>query len=161
MNDFHGLEWTFTKPATSGIAFLDMSLSIKDCRIASTLYEKPLATYLYITPTSAHPPGVTASLVMGNVIRIMQICTDPADIGDKLEVFMEDFAAAVISTPHFFPSSRKQSPMLKSTSRRVKPISLLPSPLRPKQLEEPYIFTYPSCQTIQRRHSSSVVGETA
>lgn len=89
MNDFHGLEWTFTKPATSGIAFLDMSLSIKDCRIASTLYEKPLATYLYITPTSAHPPGVTASLVMGNVLRIMQICTDPADIGDKLEVFME------------------------------------------------------------------------
>ena len=89
MNDFHGLKWTFTEPATSGIVFLDMSLSIKDGRISSTLYEKPMATYLYITPTSEHPPGVTASLVMGNVLRIMQLCTDPADIDDKLEAFMD------------------------------------------------------------------------
>jgi len=48
-----------------------------------------MATYLYITPTSEHPPGVTASLVMGNVLRIMQLCTDPADIDDKLEAFMD------------------------------------------------------------------------
>ena len=47
MNYFH----TFSKPATSGIVFLDMSLSIKNGRIASTLYEKPLATYL----TSLYP----------------------------------------------------------------------------------------------------------
>ena len=89
MNDFHGLKWTFTKPATLGIIFMDMSLSIKNNKIASTLYEKALATHLYITPTSAHSPGVTASLVMGNVLRIMQLCTDPADIDDKLEAFID------------------------------------------------------------------------
>ena len=89
VNDFHGLEWEFTTPSRSGVAFMDMSLSIVNGRIESTLYEKKLNLYLYIPPSSAHPPGVLSGLIMGNVLRIFQLCTNDKDINNKLEAFQE------------------------------------------------------------------------
>ena len=88
IRNFHGLEWTFTPLARSDVAFMDMSLSIENDRVESTLYEKKLALYLYIPPNSAHPPGVTAGLVMGNVLRIMQLCTKKQDIQSRLDDFL-------------------------------------------------------------------------
>jgi hypothetical protein len=88
VGNFHGLEWTFTPLARSDVAFMDMSLSIENDRVESTLYEKKLALYLYIPPNSAHPPGVTAGLVMGNVLRIMQLCTKKQDIQSRLDDFL-------------------------------------------------------------------------
>ena len=69
VGNFHGLEWTFTPLVRSDVAFMNMSLSIEGDWVESTLYEKKLALYLYIPPSSAHPPGVTAGLVMGNILR--------------------------------------------------------------------------------------------
>jgi len=90
LNDFHGLEWTVTPPSRRDVVFMDMSLSISDDgRIESTIYAKKLATYLYIPPSSAHAPGVHTSLIMGNVLRIMQLCTNKADIDNKLEEFVD------------------------------------------------------------------------
>ena len=68
---------------------MDMSLSIKDNRIHSTIYEKKLALYLYTPPHSAHPPGVLTGLIMGNTLRIHQLCTCENDISSKLEVFFD------------------------------------------------------------------------
>lgn len=87
VGSFHGLEWSFTKRSRSGVVFMDMSLSIENGRVESTLYEKKLALYLYIPPASAHPPGVTAGLVMGNVLRILQLCTREADLQQHLDAF--------------------------------------------------------------------------
>ena len=68
---------------------MDMSLSIERDKIVSTIYEKKLALYLYIPPHSAHPPGVLAGLIMGNTLRIHQLCTNDANIEDKLDAFFE------------------------------------------------------------------------
>lgn len=87
VNNFHGLEWEFTKLSKKDVIFMDMSLSIIDGRVESTLYEKPLALYLYIPPHSAHPPGVLAGLVMGNVLRFFLLCTVKSDIQVKLDEF--------------------------------------------------------------------------
>ena len=57
INDYHGLEWTFTKRARS-VDFMDMIISIQDNGIVTDLFEKKLALYLYIPLHSAHPPGV-------------------------------------------------------------------------------------------------------
>ena len=48
-----------------------------------------MALYLYIPPHSAHPPGVLVGLIMGNTLRIHQLCTKEAGIEDKLEIFFE------------------------------------------------------------------------
>ena len=89
VNTFHGLQWKFTPLAKSGVIFMDMKLSIVGGKIQSTIYEKDMALHLYIPPSSAHSPGVTNSIVMGNVLRIFQLCTDTGDIDEKLEAFFD------------------------------------------------------------------------
>ena len=49
--------------------------------------EKKLALYLYITPFFTHSPGVTVGHIMGNVLRIYQLCTQQGDIQSKLDKF--------------------------------------------------------------------------
>ncbi|KAL7524256.1 hypothetical protein ACHAWF_000881 [Thalassiosira exigua] len=53
------LEWEFTKLSIS-LDFLDITITINDESesIATTLFEKKMALYLFITPNSAHRPGM-------------------------------------------------------------------------------------------------------
>ena len=93
VDSFHGLRWDFTEPKQSNVIFMDMLLSIEGGKIVSTIYEKPLALNLYIPPSSSHPPGVTTGLVMGQVLRYFQLCSDGKEINDILNVFMDRLIA--------------------------------------------------------------------
>jgi hypothetical protein len=87
MNAWHGLEWTFTPLATS-VDFMDLTIKVTtDNRITTTLFEKALNIYQYLTPTSAHPPGVVTGLVYGSIFRLYTLCSDPTDITSKLKLF--------------------------------------------------------------------------
>ena len=68
MQTYHGIQWTFTEPSTK-VDFLDITITIKDGTIATTLFEKALNLYLYISLQSCHPPGVLTGLVLGNCHR--------------------------------------------------------------------------------------------
>ena len=72
---FHKLEWE-TNKLSSSVIFLDMVLTIQDNRIITKLYKKILNLYLYISPFSAHSPGVLSGLIIGNVLRIHHLCTE-------------------------------------------------------------------------------------
>ena len=61
-----------------------MTIKIVGSKIETDLFEKPLALHLYISPHSCHPPGVIIGLVMGNVLRIFQLCSGQVDIEDHL-----------------------------------------------------------------------------
>ena len=39
------------------------------------LFEKEMNLYQYLPPNSSHPPGVMTGLVMGGVLRILQLCS--------------------------------------------------------------------------------------
>ena len=78
-----GLDWTFTERSKT-VDFMDMTISIVDGHIDTTLFEKPLALHLYLPPHSCHAPGVTTSTVMGKVLRVFQLCSHEADIRSKL-----------------------------------------------------------------------------
>jgi len=56
MNEYHGLVWEHSARCTK-LDFMDLTLSIKNQRIHTTLFEKSLNLYLYIPPHSGHPPG--------------------------------------------------------------------------------------------------------
>ena len=86
MHNFHGIKWTF-KPLSSKVDFLDITISIQDGIIATTLYEKALNLYLYISPHSCHPPGVLTGLVLGNCHRIYSLCTSKHDTSKHLRAF--------------------------------------------------------------------------
>ena len=74
------LQWEFSKLSKS-VAFLDMKVKITPSgRLTTSLYEKPMALYLFIPPNSAHPPGTNVGHIMGNVLRIFCLNSDERDI---------------------------------------------------------------------------------
>ena len=86
MNECPGLTWIFSKRATK-VDFMDLTISLVNNRITTTLYEKELNLHLYIPPHSAHPPGVLSGLVMGNLYRIYTLCSEQADINQRVAQF--------------------------------------------------------------------------
>ena len=78
VSSYHGLEWEFD-PRSQQIDYMDMTVSIEGNKITTTLFEKELALYQYLPPNSSHPPGVLTGLVMGGVLRILQLCSDEDD----------------------------------------------------------------------------------
>ena len=66
-NDFCILIWEFKELATS-VDFLDLTISIKQIKIATNTYQKKLNLYQYIMPRSNHPPG----MMQGIIYSLMQ-----------------------------------------------------------------------------------------
>ena len=80
-----GLEWKFTKRGKS-VDFMDLTIAIVDGHIETTLFEKALALYQYIPPSSGHPPGLLNGLVIGQILRFHCLCTSTSDIHGKLRL---------------------------------------------------------------------------
>jgi hypothetical protein len=51
------LEWII-QPLSTTIYFMDMTISIEDDKLVTTLYEKPSNFHIYIPPNSYQPPGL-------------------------------------------------------------------------------------------------------
>ena len=66
---------------------MDMTIFIENRKIFTTIYEKPMALHQYIPPHSCHPPGVLTGLVMGQVLRLYQLCSKIEYINTKLQEF--------------------------------------------------------------------------
>jgi hypothetical protein len=81
-----GLQWTFVERGKK-VVYLDMTIKIENGKIVTSLYAKPLALYQYIPPSSCHPPGVLTGLVLGQVLRIFQLCSRDQDINNELRLF--------------------------------------------------------------------------
>ena len=64
-----------------------MTISIHEGWIVTSLYEKAMILYLYISPHSAHPPGVLTGLVSGNILWIHSLCNEQDDINLRMKQF--------------------------------------------------------------------------
>jgi hypothetical protein len=73
------LEW-IVSPPSQVVDFMDLTLSIKEDKIITTLYEKPSNFHLYIPPHSCHPPGLLRGMVYGMVNRLYTLVSDEDDI---------------------------------------------------------------------------------
>ena len=72
--------------------FLDIKLTLEpNGRLSTKLYEKPRALYLFIPPHSAHPPGVRAGHIFGNMLRIFRLSTSEEDIIEDVKKFYRRF----------------------------------------------------------------------
>ncbi|KAL7525186.1 hypothetical protein ACHAWF_003977 [Thalassiosira exigua] len=81
------LEWGFTTLSKS-VEFLDLTMSIdNEGGLRTTLFEKKMALYLFITPNMAHPPGITAENITDKVIRIHHLCSEEEDVTKRVCTF--------------------------------------------------------------------------
>jgi hypothetical protein len=65
--DSCGLEWKFS-PRSQYVVFVDMTISVKDGKIETAVYTKPLTLYLYIPPHSCYVPCVLTELIYGMIL---------------------------------------------------------------------------------------------
>ena len=84
--DYYGLEWIFEERSKK-VNYMDMTISIHEGRIVTSLYEKAMNLYLYIPPHSAHHQGVLTGLVSGNIRRIHSLCREQDDINMCMKQF--------------------------------------------------------------------------
>jgi hypothetical protein len=68
LDTFGSLRWNKETPSTA-TNFLDLTIEIKDEKLVTTTYQKPLNLYLYIPPLSAHPLSCIRGLITGEIYR--------------------------------------------------------------------------------------------
>ena len=83
LNDWHGLKW-IVSPLSTSVVFLDLTLTIVDDHIVSSLYKKPMNLHLYIPPRWAHPPGVLLGLISGWIYCLLSLCSLLSDAHDNI-----------------------------------------------------------------------------
>ena len=97
-----GLSWTFSNRGKR-VDFMDLTISIVNDRIETTLFEKSMALYQYIPPSSAHPPGLLNGLVVGQVLRFHQLCTSISDVHEKMRLLHRRLIQRGYSEARLFP----------------------------------------------------------
>jgi hypothetical protein len=115
MNCAPGLTWEFT-PRGPSLDFMDLTITIQDNRIYTTLFEKALNLYLYIPPHSAHPPGILSGLILGMIYRINKLCTDPTDARKKVSTFYHRILARGYNPTAILPLFQKAFTKLQDTT---------------------------------------------
>jgi hypothetical protein len=84
---FGRLVWDVSERATN-VEFLDLQISLLPSgRIKTKLFEKELNLHLYLSPHSAHPPGLLRGLVTGMLYRILRLTSDRTDTQQDIRNF--------------------------------------------------------------------------
>ena len=92
MNAFPGLTWEFEDPSDK-VNFMDLTITIKNGHVSTSLFEKPLNLHLYIPPHSAHPPGLLPGIIHSTLFRIFTLSSDHADRALRTRVFFKRLQA--------------------------------------------------------------------
>ena len=159
-NDLQPLQWTFSAPSNSAV-FLDLTITITDTKIHTTIFEKALNLYLYIPALSCHSKGVLRGLIFGMAHRAQNLCSDPADrVPFLLKCFnrllKRGYEAKVIK-PIFLAAIRKNishsTPTLQDQASTTTPNQ---QSERPLFLHMPINPADPPSSTIQQLFSRTI-----
>jgi hypothetical protein len=133
VNNFGILEWEIEEPSDS-VDFLDLTLFLKNRRIATKTYQKALNLYQYLTPTSNHPPRMMRGIIHSLLSKYHEQNSDQDDYvamatklfrrhvargWDKrtMKQWILDADAKISSTPPSLPPSPEQQPILTNKER--------------------------------------------
>ena len=149
-----GLSWEFTDRSTSAI-FMDLTITIKNGRISTSIYSKPLSLHLYIPPHSCHAPGIAKALIFGHTLRVLRLCSKQSDITIELRQFYHQLIARGYSSTTILPllataetNARDQVAYEKTTVWNDT-----------KVRSDNDASTYPSIPRIPPRNTSNLSGE--
>ena len=92
MNKFPGLTWEFEDPSDK-VNLMDLTITIQNGHISTSLFEKHLNLNLYIPPHSTHPRGLLPGIVHSTLFRIFTLCSDHDDRVLRIRVFFKRLQA--------------------------------------------------------------------
>ena len=67
---------------------MDLQLKIKEKKVVTSLYAKPMVLHLYIPPHLCHASGVLPGIVFGNMLQIHQLCPWAVDVTQENKLFI-------------------------------------------------------------------------
>lgn len=102
LNQAPGLTWLVSERSNQ-VDFMDLTITLKEGIVHTTLFEKALNLHLYIPPHSAHPPGLLPGMVFGTIFRVYTLCSDPADRFVRTQAFFRRLRARGWSSGHLMP----------------------------------------------------------
>ena len=79
--------------STSSVNFLDLKLSITDCKISSNIYFKPTDSHNYLLYSSNHPPSCLNSIPYSQLLRAKRICSNHSDFAEASKQILGFFEA--------------------------------------------------------------------
>jgi len=100
------MEWTLSERDTR-VEFMDLDIEIEDGSVVTRVFEKPLALHQHLPPHSAHPPGNTPGLVIGQVLRYHQLSTRESDAQDQMRKLYKRLLARGHTREILLPLFRK------------------------------------------------------
>ena len=114
MNNYLGLTCKFNAPSDK-VDFMDLTISIKNGQISTSLFEKPLNLHLYIPPHSDHPPGLLPGIVHSTLFQLFTVGSDPNDQILRMKVFLNGYRHEVTRATKLNLSFLMELPVLKVT----------------------------------------------
>ena len=71
--------------------FLDLKISIENCKIQTDLYRKETSKPRALLPSSAHPGHITPNIVYSMAYRLLRICSTEVTFEARLEELKTEF----------------------------------------------------------------------
>jgi hypothetical protein len=87
------LQWE-TEELAHAVNFLDLTISVDtDHRLTTRTFQKAMNLYLYLCPSSSHPPSVMKGLVYGSIRRFWLQNSNPSDYRRVIQEFYNHLRA--------------------------------------------------------------------
>ena len=83
VNSFHpALEFTW-EISDKSVTFLDISVSITDDRLSTSVHYKPTDSHSYLLYSSSHPKHTLNAIPFSQFLRLRRLCSDDEDFSNK------------------------------------------------------------------------------
>jgi hypothetical protein len=115
LNGWNGLNWKCSNLSTS-VNFMDLTITIVNGKLHTTIYEKEQNLYLYIPPHSSHPKGVLSGLIFGQILHLDTSALLPPTLIRKFMSTTNDSGIAATRMNHSSHSSVELKTMQQRTS---------------------------------------------
>jgi hypothetical protein len=94
MDQFGSLTWK-VEDRNDIVDFMDLTITIEhnNKRLITKIFEKKENPYLYLSPSSAHTPGIIKGTITGMIFRYYALTTYPTDFYHQVELFFHRLVA--------------------------------------------------------------------
>ena len=98
--------------------FLDLSISISNGRLETSVYSKPTDAHLYLNANSCHPKSQILGIVKGVALRIRRICSMETDYKVKSNEYAKYLIECGHDEKHVWEKFKEVEAITRSEARR-------------------------------------------